>query len=361
MSLLADLFSTLDTRGVGDIAGALGEPEQSVSRGLQSSIATVLGGMATKSNNPATLQKVLDLTPTGIGDTSWSNLARGIADPNSPMMSVGQRMISTLFGGSEGSLARALGSGTGLQPGITSSLLTMVAPMVMGFLGRRVRDERMSMAGLGSLLQREVPAVRAALPAGVTDLLWPREREAAVGASPVVAQAVTPERSSRGWVLPLVLVCLIPLLAWLFSHGRRPVVIQAPPQVGTANRMAPTIPAPAQAPAQPANINLFFDTASNRLQPDSAARLRKFVAVLTPNKDAHLTVSGYTDNVGSADSNMKLSKERADAVEGDLEHLGIAPDRITAQGFGEENPIADNSTAEGRQTNRRVSVGIEGR
>src|SRR5215469_16084148 len=244
MSLLADLFSTLDTRGVGDIAGALGEPEQSVSRGLQSSIATVLGGMATKSNNPATLQKVLDLTPTGIGD------------PNSPMMSAGQRMISTLFGGSEGSLARALGSGTGLQPGITSSLLTMVAPMVMGFLGRRVRDERMSMAGLGSLLQREVPAVRAALPAGVTDLLWPREREAAVGASPVVAQAVTPERSSRGWVLPLVLVCLIPLLAWLFSHGRRPVVIQAPPQVGTANRIAPTIPAP----AQPANINLFFDT-----------------------------------------------------------------------------------------------------
>ena len=74
-----------------------------------------------------------------------------------------------------------------------------------------------------------------------------------------------------------------------------------------------------------------------------------------------MTVSGYTDNVGSADSNMRLSKERADAVEGNLEHMGIAPDRITAQGFGEENPIADNSTAEGRQTNRRVSVGIEGR
>ena len=94
---------------------------------------------------------------------------------------------------------------------------------------------------------------------------------------------------------------------------------------------------------------------------DSAARLRKFVAVLTPNKDAHLTVNGYTDNVGNADSNMKLSQERAHTVEGDLEHLGVAPDRITAQGFGEENPVGDNSTAEGRQTNRRVSVGIEGR
>ena len=363
MSLLADLFSAIDTRSLGEIAGGLGEPEQSVSRGLQSSIATVLGGMAAKSNNPATLQKLLEMAPTTAEDVSWSNLGRGIADPNAPQLSAGKRILSTLFAGSEGAVTRALGSGIGMQPGTVSSLLAMAAPMVMSFLGRRVRDEKLSMGGLGSLLQREVPAIRAALPAGVTELLWPREREMAAGASPVVAQTVTHERSSRGWILPLVLVCLIPFLAWLVSHGRRPV--QAPPaQVGTANRITPeTGMANRMAPEtgtvpQATNIDLYFDTNSSRLQPDSAARLRKFVVDLGGNKAARITVNGYTDNVGSSDSNMRLSQQRADAVKNDLVRMGISQDRLNAQGFGQDNPKADNSTEDGRQNNRRVSVGV---
>jgi hypothetical protein len=117
-------------------------------------------------------------------------------------------------------LTRALGTGTGRQPGVTSSLMAMAAPMVMSFLGKRVRDDRMSIGGLGSLLQREIPAIRSALPAGVADLLWPHERET-ITATPVVAQIVAKERSSRPWLLHLILLALIPGLIWLFSHARR--------------------------------------------------------------------------------------------------------------------------------------------
>jgi outer membrane protein OmpA-like peptidoglycan-associated protein len=353
MSLLTDLFSTLDNRNLSGIADALGEPQQSVSQGMRSALGTVLGGLASNSDNPTLLKGLLDSTSGK--DVSWSNLAGGIADPNSPVIGAGKRMLSTLFGGSESTITRALGTGTGLQPNIVTSLLAMAAPMVMNFLGRRVRDEGMSMSGLGSLLQREVPAIRAALPASVSDLLWPRQHET-VGASPVVAQTVTKERSSASWLIPLLCLALIPGLWWLFSRHRP--VVQTPPS-GTANRVVPEVPmAPRTTVIVPRNVDLYFITGSSKLQPRSNARLNEFVGSLASNRDARVMVSGYTDNVGNADSNMQLSQKRADEVKDMLVKDGISPDRITAQGFGEENPIADNATAEGRQTNRRVSVAV---
>jgi outer membrane protein OmpA-like peptidoglycan-associated protein len=271
-------------------------------------------------------------------------------------MSTGGRVLSTLFGESEEAVTRALGVVTGLKPGLTSSLLTVAAPMVISFLGRRVREEGMSMGALGALLQREMPAIRAALPAGVTDLLWPRQHETAT-ASPVVAQAVTRERSPARWLVPL-LVVLIPGLLWLFTHGSRRVVQAPPPAFGTANRAAPEAPRTnIPESSLPANMNLYFETGSAKLRPESDARLTEFAAALATKRDARVMVSGYTDNRGGAASNMRLSQERANAVKADLERKGIAADRVTVQSYGEENPIADNATAAGRGMNRRVSVG----
>src|SRR5262245_3528545 len=187
MSIITELLSGLDQRSLGGIADALGVSSPTLSGGIQSAIGTLLGGMATKTDNPGLLRKVLDMVPSGTGDVT--NLAANVKDPNSPLMSTGKRILSTLFGGSESALIRALGAGTGMQPGVTSSLLTIAGPLVMSFLGRRVRDEGMSMAGLGDLLQRELPAIRNVLPAGVTNLLWPQAQET-IRTSPVVAQPV---------------------------------------------------------------------------------------------------------------------------------------------------------------------------
>jgi outer membrane protein OmpA-like peptidoglycan-associated protein len=364
MSLLTDLFNTLDKRSLGGMADTLGESDQTVSRGMQSALGTVLGGMATKSDNPTFLRKMLDMVPSGMGDVSWPSLAGSVGDPNSPMMSAGKRMLSTLFGGSEGMITRALGTGTGMQPNVISSLLSMAAPMVMSFLGKRVHDEGMSMGGLGNLLQREVPAIRGVLPAGVTDLLWPREHET-VAASPVVAQTVARERSPARWIVPLLILCGIGLF-WLFSHLRRPTI--QTPAVGTANRAIPegtanrAIPQTPQSTTVviPKNVNLYFETGSSRLRPESHAQLNAFAAALQKNPDAHVMISGYTDNHGNPASNLRLSQRRAEAVRGDLIHDGVSADRLNVQGFGAENPVADNTTTDGRQMNRRVFVAIGG-
>ena len=67
-----------------------------------------------------------------------------------------------------------------------------------------------------------------------------------------------------------------------------------------------------------------------------------------------MEIRGYTDNTGKKTANMKLSQSRAESVKAWLVKKGIAADRITARGYGPDNPIADNKTKEGRAQNRRI-------
>lgn len=73
-----------------------------------------------------------------------------------------------------------------------------------------------------------------------------------------------------------------------------------------------------------------------------------------------LQVEGYTDNIGSDDFNQKLSEQRAEAVRDYLISQGVNEQTITAKGFGPANPVADNSTSQGRQANRRVEIIVSG-
>src|SRR5215467_11501564 len=133
-SLLTSLLQTLDTHSISQIASHLGESESSVSCGLESSTATVLGGMAAKSQDPGALRRVLDLLPGNLGDVSWSNPAAALSGTASPIIAIGNRMVSELFGSYGTTIASAIGRQSGLAPGKSSSLLAMAAPMVMGFL-----------------------------------------------------------------------------------------------------------------------------------------------------------------------------------------------------------------------------------
>ncbi|MCU6665327.1 MAG: OmpA family lipoprotein [Silvania sp.] len=102
--------------------------------------------------------------------------------------------------------------------------------------------------------------------------------------------------------------------------------------------------------------NVTFDSNSSTLKPAGANTLTGVAMVLKEYGKTAVNVLGYTDSTGSQDLNMRLSQQRADAVASSLITQGVAAPRIRASGMGPANPIASNSTAEGKAQNRRVEI-----
>jgi OmpA-OmpF porin, OOP family len=101
---------------------------------------------------------------------------------------------------------------------------------------------------------------------------------------------------------------------------------------------------------------IFFATGSDKIVPGSFGPLDEVVAILKNNPTLKLVVEGHSDNVGNAATNLILSQKRADAVKNYLIQKGIDGNRLMAKGYGQENPVADNNTPEGRAANRRVEL-----
>lgn len=102
--------------------------------------------------------------------------------------------------------------------------------------------------------------------------------------------------------------------------------------------------------------DLLFETGKADLRAGTANNLEKLAAFLTRYEDRQVSIEGHTDNVGSDDSNFRLSERRADAVRSYLLDQGIPSSRISVLGNGEDTPVAANDSASGRQMNRRVEV-----
>lgn len=104
--------------------------------------------------------------------------------------------------------------------------------------------------------------------------------------------------------------------------------------------------------------NVFFDTGKSSLRAESYKALNDLVEVLKLKPMMVIEIAGHTDSVGSPESNLKLSNNRANSVRSYLVSHGIAAERVTAQGYGDTQPVASNDTEEGRQQNRRTVVRI---
>lgn len=146
----------------------------------------------------------------------------------------------------------------------------------------------------------------------------------------------------------------------------------APEKVAAAEPVAAPAPAPAYVAPAPApvvyvapqpvapqklvleGVNFDFDKAT--LRQEDVSDLDKNVEALKAWGDVNIEVAGHTDSMGSDAYNMKLSQQRAEAVRNFLISRGVAADRLTAKGYGEAQPVADNATEEGRFKNRRVEL-----
>lgn len=103
---------------------------------------------------------------------------------------------------------------------------------------------------------------------------------------------------------------------------------------------------------------ILFDVDKTDLKQAAKTNLANLSASLSKNPQTNILIVGHTDNTGSDEHNMDLSIRRAEAVKAYIASAGVDGSRMTTQGKGESEPIADNTTADGRSQNRRVEIAI---
>jgi outer membrane protein OmpA-like peptidoglycan-associated protein len=103
---------------------------------------------------------------------------------------------------------------------------------------------------------------------------------------------------------------------------------------------------------------LLFDTGKATLQPSSEEQLNNIAEILKAYPNVHVKIGGYTDNTGDPAANKTLSEARAKTVMDALVSKGIDASRLASEGYGDQYPVGDNSTEEGRAQNRRIALRV---
>lgn len=132
--------------------------------------------------------------------------------------------------------------------------------------------------------------------------------------------------------------------------------MQTKPAVITASLLPADALKQALAQTGKVDIQVNFATDSAQILPASQPQIAQVSQLLAADPSLRLAINGHTDNSGSSAHNLQLSQQRAASVVAALVAAGIAAERLSAEGFGDSRPVADNSTAEGKAKNRRVEL-----
>lgn len=381
----------------------LGESESSVSSALGSMMPVLLGSTIQKASTPSGAQGILDVIgKLDLG--SLSNITKvfdGGSDNINGILNSGGGIVDMLLGKKTSGVIDFISNLSGIKSSSGASLLKMAAPFLMGLIGNQVKGKGLS--GLTDLLLGQKNYVNAALPAGVSSLMNFGNFE-----KPKIDTNISATTSSNNWMKWLLPILLgLAILYWLSTKGCGNKAVNAGQDaMGTVTtELQDAVDAAGDAMAKAGDAvgklfnfklnsgfelvgaqeggieskliaflndqnkvvdkttwfdfdRLLFDTGKATLQPKSQEQLVNIAEILKAYPNVKIKIGGYTDNVGDAKSNLVLSTDRAFNVMGELIKLGIAKDRLSAEGYGQDHPIADNNTEEGRQQNRRISVRV---
>ena len=379
VNLVTQLLNDFRGDSLGSIASAIGESPARTQSAFGAVIPALIGGLAMKAATTDQASNLLDVIKRNKLDSDpFADASSAFKAPGAfnSMVNMGRPLMDSIFGGRTSALADWAAAHSGVNRSSASSLFSLVLPIVLGMIARHVRSAGWNASNLMSLLDGQRAYLHDA-PAGLTDLLRVDDAAAARhvrtydteehGRHVPVSAAPAHEHSSRSawlWVLPLLF--LIPLLGYFMTRNdepRREAAVQLPseraeiPTARVPDRPVGTTSAPS-ARARVEVYRIEFDNGSRMLTAASAEQLRNVVEFLKANPRARITIAGYTDDTGNDAANMTLSQARAAIVMHRLASLGIDRSRMTAEGFGETDPVADNTTPDGRHNNRRVEIRV---
>jgi outer membrane protein OmpA-like peptidoglycan-associated protein len=372
-SLFTQLINEFKGDTLNTVASTIGETPARTESALGSVLPALIGGLASKTATTGQATALLDIMRRNDLDTgTFADAASAFKAPGgiTGLATMGRSFMESLFGGRSGAIADWVSSRSGISRSSSSSLMSLALPIVLGMIARRLKSTGWSASNLMSMLDEQrsslpdMPGFAAALNPDIRAEAYERDR---VYATPAVHEPKSRMSSAWLWVLPLLF--LIPLF-YLMTRSDKPRRVVQTTQVEVPRARIPDPGRPELAKPEPAKpvgtsgvilrgfgpYKIEFQHGSPGITSAEMNELREVAALLKANTWAHASISGYTDNTGDADANLKLSEARARATMEELASLGVDRSRMSARGYGEEHPVADNATADGRQQNRRVEI-----
>jgi OmpA-OmpF porin, OOP family len=396
MAIVDSIMNLLTRQTTSSLADRLGATPSAVQAGIGTSVAALLTGIANRSTDPGFISQVFNLVKGA--DTqnivhTLSDLASG-ESASSPIVEQGWKFSSLLLRNQQAPIENLIGRQSGLTADAGHELMSLAAPLTAAFLGHQIRDTGLTSSSFAVMIRSAASRNQGFLPAGVANLLSAAPAPALFD----TAKATAREGGGSKVFFALISLLLLGLIAWLVSYGcNKSESAPAPPD-------AAVTPEPAAAPIPIAgslgefidrklpddtelNIprrgienklldfiqdnsrpvdkttwfdfdRLTFDTGKVTLQVSSAEQLENIAAILKAYPNVKVKIGGYTDNTGNKEANLRLSQDRAIDVMHELVQRGVDRSQLEADGYGEEQPVADNATPEGRQKNRRISLRV---
>ena len=368
------------------VSRQMAESPVAVSKGLGVALTAIVATVAGRADDQAFMTNLSDLAATSAAGPHPLDAISGLVPSPAGIdttTAIGG-WLSSLFGHNLSDVSDSIARYAGISRSSAALLLSIAAPLALGYIGRLMRSDKLTVAGLADLLRGQRAELVGSMPAGF--------RMPGVGRAYEASRTAVKERAATGWSMPLMALLAALLIGGLIWWARqRPVEVArvdiveleplSPNAVGTTGTLPGTvtrtlpgnvsITMPQGGPEQRLTMYLAsavpgtgtfgfdriaFDSNSAALTPESNERLDNIAIILRAYPQVNVMIAGFTDSSGNGRKNLALSRARANAVAARLTAAGVSQDRVHAEGHGSEKPMADNSTEAGRAQNRRVEL-----
>ena len=402
-NLLEMAVRHLGSSGLSALGSALGLGDDKSEAAFNTGAASVLAGMLNKAGSESGLGALLNMA-TKSTSMDLSSPADIFTSPDkmSSLQDVGGSMLDSVFGTNRSGVASVISSALGLDSTKSSSLLRIAAPVIMSLVGKLVKSKGLNMEGLAALLLGQKTHIKDKLPPGLlkelgADNLDELAERTVVETTPRQAAHAThtpPPAKKSGlakWLWPLLIALGV---LWALNMCAKKekmedgtggvvmeqdqVVVEETPTDPRSDGGAVTDPDTGvitvpedfgkafrdylananRDPNREFALDIEFPTDGSMPNAASMPDVQTLIKIMQENPGLSVAIEGYTDSDGDAVDNQKLSEARAKGIRALLVNSGVDEGRVTAVGMGPANPIADNSTEEGKQKNRRIVVKV---